>query len=377
MKKYNLMKLYSLCLVSAMTLMPITTYASPLEDAKNIKAETEEKLTETNKEIEEIQENQAKLQEEIEKLDAELVSLLIDIDVIKEEIIDKKQQIEDTQLEYDEAKKEEEKQYELLKKRMQYLYENPDSNSTTMLFTGKKITSTLNKSTLSSEIHAYDKKQLDVYEEAKLKVESLMEKLQAEKDELEENEMTLKEQQNALEKIMKEKRETSEGFDEDLKKAEELASQYKATIDQQNAIITEQLEQMYRSTTVGAYDKSFVAPGDGKGAEIANYALQFLGNPYVWGGTSLTNGTDCSGFVQSVYAHFGYNLSRTTYTQQYEGRAVSFNELQPGDLVCYSGHIAIYIGYGKIVHASSETTGIKISNDLNYKSVVAFRRIVD
>src|SRR5699024_6318623 len=89
------------------------------------------------------------------------------------------------------------------------------------------------------------------------------------------------------------------------------------------------------------------------GQEIVNYALQFVGNPYVWGGTSLTNGADCSGFVQSVYAHFGISLPRTSESQMYAGTTVSYSEAQPGDLICYGSHIAIYIGNGQIVHASN------------------------
>ena len=102
-------------------------------------------------------------------------------------------------------------------------------------------------------------------------------------------------------------------------------------------------------------------------AELVAYAEQFLGNPYVWGGTSLTNGTDCSGFTMSVYAHFGYSLSRTSAAQSNNGTRVSLDELQPGDLLFYNhgssiGHVAIYIGNGQIIHASTEKTGIIISN---------------
>lgn len=116
-----------------------------------------------------------------------------------------------------------------------------------------------------------------------------------------------------------------------------------------------------------------------KGEEIVNYALQFIGNPYVWGGTSLTNGTDCSGFTQSVYAHFGYGLTRTTYTQINEGRAVSYENAKPGDLIFYDGHVTIYMGNGQMVHASNSAPyprgGIK--TDAVYSGIIGIRRIVD
>ena len=118
------------------------------------------------------------------------------------------------------------------------------------------------------------------------------------------------------------------------------------------------------------------------GQQIASFACQFVGNPYVWGGTSLTNGADCSGFVQSVYKNFGYSLPRTCTPQSNAGTAISLAELQPGDLVFYDHgtgsceHVGIYIGNGQIVHASSSRTGIKISN-VNYSTPFKACRIVN
>ena len=113
-----------------------------------------------------------------------------------------------------------------------------------------------------------------------------------------------------------------------------------------------------------------------KGQTVASFAQRFVGNPYVWGGTNLNTGADCSGFVKSVYKSFGYNLPRSSSSQRSAGRKVSYSNKQPGDLICYSGHIAIYIGNGKIVHASSRKTGIKISPKANYRKVLSVRRIV-
>ncbi|MBR4026055.1 MAG: C40 family peptidase, partial [Lachnospiraceae bacterium] len=115
-------------------------------------------------------------------------------------------------------------------------------------------------------------------------------------------------------------------------------------------------------------------PSGGTGQSVADYAVQFVGNPYVWGGTSLTNGADCSGFVQSVYKSFGVSLPRTSTAQRGAGYGVSVSEIQAGDIVCYSGHVAIYIGNGKIVHASNRKDGIKISR-YNYQNILAVRRI--
>ena len=115
--------------------------------------------------------------------------------------------------------------------------------------------------------------------------------------------------------------------------------------------------------------------GSGKGQQIADYACKFIGNPYVAGGTSLTNGADCSGFVMSVYQAFGYSLPRSSYAQSAVGKGVSYSEAQPGDIIYYGGHVGIYIGNGQIVHASTERTGIKITS-ATYRSIITIRRIV-
>lgn len=128
-------------------------------------------------------------------------------------------------------------------------------------------------------------------------------------------------------------------------------------------------------TTTDTASSTTASSGSG-GSSVVDYAKQFVGNPYVWGGTSLTSGADCSGFVQSVYSNFGVSLPRTSYEQQNAGREVSYSEAQPGDLICYGGHVAIYMGDGKIVHASNSRDGIKVSDNAAYRTILSVRRLV-
>ncbi len=130
-------------------------------------------------------------------------------------------------------------------------------------------------------------------------------------------------------------------------------------------------EKAAKKSSAGSGAKA--SAGSSTGSAVANYACQFVGNPYVYGGTSLTNGADCSGFVMSVYAAFGVGLPHSSSALQGVGYGVS--DMQPGDIICYSGHVGIYIGNNTIVHASTPEGGIKYTSPVNYRPIVAIRRI--
>ncbi|MBE5920188.1 MAG: NlpC/P60 family protein [Pseudobutyrivibrio ruminis] len=128
------------------------------------------------------------------------------------------------------------------------------------------------------------------------------------------------------------------------------------------------------SSSKSSSGKSYSAPSGSSGSSVVNYGSQFVGNPYVYGGSSLTGGTDCSGFVMSVYSAFGVGLPHSSSAMRSVGYGVSYDEMQPGDIVCYSGHVGIYAGNGTLLHASNARTGITYS-DVNYKHILAIRRI--
>ena len=157
-----------------------------------------------------------------------------------------------------------------------------------------------------------------------------------------------------------------------LKKEEEAKKKAAAAAAaaRQKAAAQQQANSTKKSNKSGGSSSS---SGGGSGASVANYALQFVGNPYVYGGSSLTNGTDCSGFVMSVYSAFGIGLPHQSGAQRSCGYGVSVSDAQPGDVMCYSGHVGIYIGNGQMVHASTPSTGIIVSD---IGSPIAVRRMI-
>ena len=161
---------------------------------------------------------------------------------------------------------------------------------------------------------------------------------------------------------------TTETTTEDSGSSDVEYDEYGNVIDSDNTVDPDTVDTSSISSSSSSSSSS------GSGSSIVDYATQFVGNPYVWGGTSLTGGADCSGFTQSVYAQFGYSLPRTSYEQQNWGTEVSYADAQPGDLICYGGHVAIYMGNGQIVHASNSRDGIKISNNAAYRTILSVRR---
>lgn len=166
-------------------------------------------------------------------------------------------------------------------------------------------------------------------------------------------------------------------------KAEEEARLKKAEEERKAAEAAAAASQAKKKSSSGNSSSSTsqapamtVSGGSEYGNAVANYALQFVGNPYVYGGTSLTNGADCSGFVMSVYSNFGISLPHSSAADRKVGYEVEggLANAQPGDLICYSGHVALYIGNGQIVHASTAKTGIIVSN-AGYRQTLAVRRI--
>ena len=382
--------------------------ATTISDLQKDIKKNQSQLDKANQQISEAQDAQEGVGEEIEEMDAELVSLITDINLIEEAIAQKEEEIAETQVAYDAAVAEKDEQYASMKIRIQFMYEKGETSYLHMFFGAGNMGDMVNKAKYVEELYDYDRKLLAEYEDTVQRVQELQDTLEEDKSELETSHIELQEGQAYMEEMLAKKREEYENYSVMLTKAKQEAANYTAKIKQETAQI-KKLEEEERKRREeeerkrkeeeekrrkeqealasqdggedsGSSSKKEEAPkptvsGSGKGADIAKFACKFVGNPYVAGGTSLTNGADCSGFVMAVYQNFGISLPRSSYSQSTVGKGVSYSEAQPGDVIYYGGHVGIYIGNGQIVHASTERTGIKITS-ATYRSIITVRRIV-
>ena len=407
-KRLYLILSFILCLA---VVDPIS--ATTISDLKEDVKKNQSQLKNAQQKISDAQDAQEGVEEEIDEMDQELVSLLTDIDLIEDAIEEKEEEIAQTQVDLEAAVAEKDEQYESMKIRIQFMYEKSDSSYLHIFFGSGNMGDMVNRANYVEELYDYDRKLLAEYEDTVHRVEELQDRLEEDKSELETSRTELQEGQAYLEEMLAQKRTEYENYSVMLTKAKQEAATYTARIKQETAQIKKleeeerkrreeeerkrkeeeerrrkEQEALLASQGGGDDDddeeedsdrheeeKPVVSGGGGKGQDIAKFACQYIGNPYVAGGTSLTNGADCSGFVQSVYKNFGISLPRSSYAQSGVGKGVSYSEAQPGDVIYYGGHVGIYIGNGQIVHASTERTGIKITS-ATYRSIITVRRIV-
>ena len=377
--------------------------ASALSKAKNKKSEAQTALDNANADIENIQSQQQELQSQIDALDADLVNIIMNLDILEGELSDKQTELDNVTAQLAQAQEDEQNQYDAMKKRIVYMYENGDDSYIEALVGATDFSDLLNRLEYAQQIYDYDRNLLTQYQETVQQVADLKSQVETEKAELEEVQQSYQEHQASYESMIAEKQSQMSDFDTQLASAQSLAAQYKATVDEQNEIIRQeqaaaaaaaaQNNNKGNNTTTANNNNGSNTGGDSttggstgggglnppfstsvSGSDVVSYACQFIGNPYVWGGESLTNGADCSGFIKSVYANFGISLPHSSVALQRAGSEVSYENAQPGDIVCYAGHVAIYMGGGQIVHASSPSTGIK-TGSATYRSIISVRRV--
>ncbi len=420
-------------------LSPCQVQAAKKDELKQQNEEDEGKLEDLDDQVNELEGEQESIDTEIQILSNQIAEIMASISLLEEEIEAKKAQIEQAKIDLEEAQKVERQQYEAMKVRVKAVYESGETSFLDILFSASSMQDMLNKADYVEKMHEYDKRMFTNYKIARQNVEDLKETLEIEQSELEATQEGLEEEQDSVEEARAELEAISADYAVQISKARQQAEVYKQQIKQRNAQIKqieaeeerkrkeeeerkrkeeerkrkeeeerkrkeeeqrkkkEEEAKKNNSSISNSSDNNTVndsaaakevsakstagketvasAKGSAKGKEVANYACGFVGNPYVAGGTSLTKGADCSGFTQSVYKAFGYSLPRNSTSQRSVGKEVSYAEAEPGDIICYPGHVAIYIGNGKIVHASSAKTGIKISNAL-YRDILCVRRVI-
>lgn len=422
--------------------------ATRKEQLKQDKAAAQSQLAAQESKIDSLENQKQTLSAEINQLDSDLVNIMVEIEILDGELSDKEAQIEQTKADLEVAEANKQKQYEAMKKRIQYLYEKGGDDAwAQMLFQATDFTSLLNQAEYVQQMYDSDRNSLEEYKETVQQVTDLGNQLDSEKAELEEMNQEYQNRQASMQEQLEQKKATSSDYDAQIAQAQDQAAQYTELIRQQNAEIQKIEEEEKKaaeeaarkaaeeaakkaaaeeaakkaqeeankkaaeaaskkssttSTTTSSNkttgnSSSSTSKGNGSstgsssgsssssssnvsynptGQSVVNYACQFVGNPYVWGGTSLTNGADCSGFIMSVYAKFGVSLPHSSAAMAGCGRGVSYSEAMPGDIICYAGHVAIYMGGGQIVHASNARDGIKISGNAAYRPIVAVRRVL-
>ena len=411
--------------------------ATTISGVKKEQQKTQNNLNSVNQQITAIQSDQAQAQEELDQLSDQLVDILTSIDICQDEIAVKEKEIEQAKIDYEDARKKEEDQYASMKKRIQFMYEQGDSAYLQVLLESQNYADMVNKADYIESLYEYDKQLLAGYVESKNQVAELKGRLEDEEADLEASNYELQQEEAALQTLVDEQKKTVADFDAQLASAKKKAASYKQQLEDQTAQIKKleeeaaakkkkeeearkkqeqerkQQQQANQTQTIdtgngaqqttgddpaqvdtgddaqttdpGTVDTGkgtdsmnagagAVTGGSGVGQQAANYACNFVGNPYKFGGTSLTNGTDCSGFTQAVYAHFGISLPRDSYSQRSCGTEVSYANAQPGDIICYAGHVALYLGNGQIVHASTERTGITYGY-ATYRTILSVRRV--
>ena len=377
----------------AVSVSPTDTYA---KTAKQKRDEAKKNLSDTNSKIDNIKDNQVDIKSDISQASKNLKNLMSKQKTLKQNIKDKQAEVEQANKELVDAQNKEDEEYKAMKLRIQYMYENSTDNSLwTAIIESHGLSDMLNRIEYVSDLYQSDRQLMDQYQAAVKEVEDWTTQLADDMNNLLALQDEYEKQQGELNTLLAKLEKKKDKYAQQLADAKEQAKDYQKTIDEQNEIIRQQ-EAAAARQNAATYDGGGSGASGGmgsdsylqdssynpsnatsvSGAAVVAYAQQFVGNPYVWGGTSLTSGADCSGFVQSVYANFGVSLPRTSYEQQNCGTEVSYADAQPGDLICYGGHVAIYMGNGRIVHASNSVDGIKISDNAAYRTIVSVRRLV-
>ena len=376
------------------------------KDAEKKKSQAEQNLKDKKNEINGLKDQQQTTADDIKNKSAKLDEILAAQKKLQKDITSKQAEIEQNQKDLAAAQEKQQEQYDAMKKRIQFMYENSaEDNIWTAIIESNGITDMLNRIEYVSDVYDSDRALMDSYQAAVEQVKEIGTKLDNDMNELTAMQDDYDKQQADVEAAIVALENQKEQYASQIAQAQQQAENYQNIITAQGKIIQEQeaaaaaaaaaAARANSSSSNSSYDgggagkggsiASDYASGGGKnpsastgvsGSSVVSYAMQFVGNPYVWGGNSLTNGVDCSGFVHEVYAHFGISTPRYSQAFKSVGQAVSFDNIQPGDVVVYPGHVAIYAGGGVIVEAQSTKAGITANRSVQCHTILAIRRLV-
>ena len=376
------------------------------KDAEKKKSQAEQDLKDKKNEINGLKDQQQITADDIQNKPAKLDEILAAQKKLQTDITNKQAEIEQNQKDLAAAQEKQQEQYDAMKKRIQFMYENSaEDNIWTAIIESNGITDMLNRIEYVSDVYDSDRALMDSYQAAVEQVKEIGTKLDNDMNELTAMQDDYEKQQADVEAAIVALENQKEQYASQIAQAQQQAENYQNIITAQGKIIQEQeaaaaaaaaaAARANSSSSSPSYDgggagkggsiASDYAAGGGKnpgastgvsGSSVVSYAMQFVGNPYVWGGNSLTNGVDCSGFVHEVYAHFGISTPRYSKAFKSVGQAVSFDNIQPGDVVVYPGHVAIYAGGGVIVEAQSTKAGITANRSVQCHTILAIRRLV-
>lgn len=369
------------------------------KDAEKKKSQAEQDLKDKKNEINGLKDQQQITADDIKNKSAKLDEILAAQKKLQTDITSKQAEIEQNQKDLAAAQEKQQEQYDAMKKRIQFMYENSaEDNIWTAIIESNGITDMLNRIEYVSDVYDSDRALMDSYQAAVEQVKEIGTKLDNDMNELTAMQDDYEKQQADVEAAIVALENQKEQYASQIAQAQQQAENYQNIITAQGKIIQEQEAAAARansSPSSSSYDGGGAgkggsiagdyAAGGGKnpgastgvsGSSVVSYAMQFVGNPYVWAGNSLTNGVDCSGFVHEVYAHFGISTPRYSQAFKSVGQAVSFDNIQPGDVVVYKGHVAIYAGGGVIVEAQSTKAGITANRSVQCHTILAIRRLV-
>lgn len=341
MKKFGT-KVLAVVLTSSMLVMPV--YAEPSVD--------------------DLKKDKKKVEKQVESLQDELATVINKIDELENELILKGEEVIQATDDLEEAKVQEKEQYEAMKLRIKYMYEEGDSSLIEALITSESFTELVNNAEYVQNVHSYDREKLQEYVETKEKIAKLKKKLEKEQEEMQVLQEDYEEQESSLNATIEEKKDEIEDFDDQIQEAvrkaeeERRRQEEEARREQQN-----QQNQNAGSTTTpsGGSSTGYTGTGDTSVAQaIVNAAYSQLGVPYVWGGTTPGSALDCSGLTQYCHRVAGISIPRTSGPQGAGGKSVS--SPKPGDIVCYPGHVGIYIGGGKMIHAPHTGDVVRVAS---------------